>query len=149
MAEIGDSLLTALNAITPANTGVRGDTPSANHIARLFKDNLFPEMVGIAVGKFTADGALMTVGTGEAVAGEYVNEPELLGTPVFVWLANQTAGLQYYWHTGMAAGTAGRNTGALVGAAGITVRANEFDIGASAINVDTQVLSYVVIFKRA
>ena len=30
----------------------------------------------------------------------------------------------------------------------ITVRENEFDIGTAAINVNTQVISYVVIFRR-
>ncbi len=145
---IGDSLIAALEAITPANSGVRGDQPSAKHLARVIASTLLPQVAGIAVGKFTADGGLMTVGTGDAVAGSYVNEPELLGTPIFVLLNNRSDGVTYIWHTGMADATALRVGAALVAANAITVRENEFDIGTAAINVNTQVISYIVIFRR-
>lgn len=148
MALLGDSLIAALDAITPANTGVRGDQPSAKHIARLFASTLLTQVTGIAVGSFTADAGLMTVGTGTAVAGEYVNEPELLGTPIVVLLNNRTSGVTYIWHTGMADATALRVGAALVAANAITVRENEFDLGTAAINGNGEVISYIVIFRR-
>jgi hypothetical protein len=65
-----------------------------------------------------------------------------------VLLNNRSDGVTYIWHTGMVDATALRVGAALVAANAITVRENEFDIGTAAINVNAQVISYIVIFRR-
>lgn len=155
--EIGDALLTALNALG-SNNGPNGPYLDGAHIARLIKEHLLPELTATAVGSFTADGGAMIVGGVEddEEAGVYVyNARMALGTPISVRITNETDGLTWQWITGMAADTAlqiGGDTdgpGALIAVNGITVAAGQFTIGAGAINVNDEDLHYEVVLKRA
>lgn len=156
--ELGDALLTALNALG-SNNGPNGPYLDGAHIARLIKEHLLPELTTTVVGNFVADGGAMIVGGVEddEEAGVYVyNARMALGTPISVTITNETDGLTWKWVTGMAAdsaiqigGNAAGGAGALVAVNAITVAAGQFTIGTGAVNVNGEELHYEVVLKRA